>query len=220
MSPGYSWSGGAEGWFRTGAKYAFQILVLPPLFEEANRCRRLIASVARGLDAFGIGMVIPDLPGTGESLTDIADVLPNHWTAAAQSAASALAAEGKTVATTAFRGGTLLDGISGSVGAWRFAPETGQRIVRDLRRTRLTSEADTALYAGHALSDAFLAELELMALPSGASVRTVRLTSDSAGADLHVEGSPLWRRAEPGDDPALAASLAKDLILWTKTCAG
>jgi hypothetical protein len=216
----YSWTGGTEGWFRTGSSHSLQILLISPLFEEANRCRRLIAGVVRGLDAFGIGAVVPDLPGTGESLTDISDVRLVHWQDALKCACTALLAEGKPVAIASFRGGALLDGIEGTAGAWRFAPESGQRIVRDLRRTRLTSEADAALYAGHALSDGFLAELEMMELPSGANCRTVRLTSDRGDAALHVEGSPLWRRAEPGDDPALAASLARDLILWTKTCAG
>ena len=52
-----------------------------------------------------------------------------------------------------------------------------------------------------------------------APLRTVRLESDAAEADAKVAGSPLWRRAEPGEDAALAAALAADLAAWTKQCA-
>ena len=36
--------------------------------------------------------------------------------------------------------------------------------------------------------------------------RTVRLDTDPKLADRHVPGSPLWRRTEPNNDPALAPS--------------
>ena len=51
-----------------------------------------------------------------------------------------------------------------------------------------------------------------------APCRVVRLEGDSASADLHVAGSPLWRRAEPDNDPALALALADDLADWVRRC--
>ena len=195
-------------WLRFGLNHDHQIIVIEPFFEEANRCRRLIAEVMRSLDTLGVGSSLADLPGTGESSVDIAEVRLADWRAAAKNLNPALVAS--------FRGGALIDDVA-SLGSWRFAPETGSRIVRDLKRATLTS-VDRTLYAGHALSEEFLAELETaMPLPR-ASLRTVRLETDADKADIKFPGSPLWRRAEPGEDSALATALAADLADWARQC--
>jgi hypothetical protein len=212
VSEGYSWRGGDELWLRSGAKYSLQIIIIQPLFEEANRCRRLLASMMRGLAANGIGSVLPDLPGTGESRTDISTISFSDW----QAALSAVAETIQPVVIASLRGGALLDGGLATKGYWRCAPETGARIVRDLKRTQLSG---SALYAGHAISDDFLAALEEASIPPSAPLRTLRLESDAGEADAKIAGSPLWRRAEPGDDPALAAALVADLTEWVKQCA-
>ena len=196
-------------WLQSGLRNDLELLVFEPLFEEANRCRRLTARVLRGLDAAGVNAAVAELPGTSESLTPIAEVDFNDWRD------SAAAYHTRFVAS--FRGGALLDDAPGCSNVWRFAPETGSRIVRDLRRTALTSENGTLL-AGHALSDDFLTSLEV-AEPAAIASRTLRLTSDTASADTQVEGAPLWRRAEPGDDPELAVALADDLLTWMRSCA-
>jgi hypothetical protein len=197
-------------WLRYGVNHDLQILVIEPLFEEANRCRKLVADTMRALDALGIGSRLADLPGTGESPIGIADVRIADWRDAIQGYAPALVAS--------FRGGALVDEAA-SVGVWRFAPETGIRVVRDLKRAALAS-SDSALYGGHALGDAFLAELEAATPFPLTRLRTVRLDSDAGEADAKVRGSPLWRRAEPGEDSELAATLAADLADWAKQCAG
>ncbi|MCI1143823.1 hypothetical protein MOP88_18565 [Sphingomonas sp. WKB10] len=46
----------------------------------------------------------------------------------------------------------------------------------------------------------------------------MRLSSDPAPADRHVDAAPLWRRAEPGDNPALAELLADDIAAWIAAC--
>ena len=51
-------------------------------------------------------------------------------------------------------------------------------------------------------------------------LRTVRLDTDPKPADRHVPGTPLWRRAEPDNDPALAAILADDIADWIAACEG
>lgn len=197
-------------WLQFGEKHRLQILVVEPLFEEANRCRRLIAGIMRGLDRNSVGSRIADLPGCGESAVDIADVRLADWKAAIDCYAPTLIAS--------FRGGALIDGAA-TQGVWRLSPETGNRIVRDLKRAALTS-ADSTLYAGHALSPVFLAELESASLPAHSRVRTIRLQTEAAEADLKMAGAPLWRRAEPGEDPALAAAITSDLTEWAKRCAG
>lgn len=198
-----------HSWLRFGESFERQVIVVEPLFEEANRCRKLIATIMRLLAMRQIGSALADLPGTGESLTDISSVKLGDWRGAVQAFNPTLIA--------AFRGGALLDG-SASGGVWRFSPESGARIVRDLKRASLTS-SDATLYAGHALSDALLAEIEAATPPPVRDVRTVRLASDALDADLKLEGSPLWRRAEPGDDAKLAQALANDIAEWVGRCA-
>jgi hypothetical protein len=169
-----------------------------PLFEECNRTRRLIAQMGRHLSSQGINLHIIELPGTSESLTEIADVRLVDWQEAARAEIAAL----KPTVIASIRGGALIDAAGEAKGRWRFAPESGARLVRDLRRTQLAGEG-TKLYAPASI------------IP----LRTVRLESDLTECDLRVAGSPLWRRAEPGEDPALALALATDLAEWTRTCA-
>ena len=71
--------------------------------------------------------------------------------------------------------------------------------------------------AGNLVSQSFLETLSNQAPPAA---RTIRLSSDPAPADRTIDAAPLWRRAEPGDDPALAALLADDIAAWIATCAG
>jgi hypothetical protein len=195
-----------------GVQHPLQILVVEPLFEEANRCRRMIAQFMRALEARGIGSSIAALPGCGESLIDISDVGLDDWRAAV--AASALSLKPDALAT--FRGGALLTGTL-DLPLWRFAPETGARIARDLERTRLAGSSD--LYAGHRLSGVFLEALKSAEIPSNEVARTVRLDSDAGEADAKIPGTPLWRRAEPDENPTLSRALADDLATWLKTCA-
>jgi hypothetical protein len=199
-----------HSWLRFGENHRLQILVIEPLFEEANRCRRLIAQIMRGLDVQGIGSTLADLPGTGECPADIADVRLDDWRTAVSSYEAAFVAS--------FRGGALVDDAGDERDIWRFAPESGARIVRDLKRTALTSSNATSL-AGHALSDAFLADLEAALPASVTGVRTVRLESDPQDAEIKLTGTPLWRRAEPGEDGELAAALVADLAARVKQCA-
>ncbi len=204
----------APSFLRYGVKYPLQIIIFEPLFEEANRCRRLVASVARLLEAREIGCTIPYLPGTGESLQSISTVHLDDWRAAT---AAAIESANPTVIAS-FRGGALLDAFDQTCGHWRFSPETGARIVRDLRRTQLAG-GDSNLFAGHSLNEKFLAELEALSPDNVPNLRVVSLETDVMTADIKLPGSPLWRRAEPDDDLQLAEALAKDLADWTLQCA-
>src|SRR3546814_17749013 len=49
------------------------IVIVPPLFEEANRTRRTLVLAMRALAADGFAAVLPDLPGQNESLAPRAD---------------------------------------------------------------------------------------------------------------------------------------------------
>lgn len=200
---------GSELAFQLGAEHRLQLVFLEPLFEEANRCRRLITTIMRALDLAQIGSAIVTLPGTGESVTSVSTVTISDWREAAASI--------KADAIASLRGGSLFDNDIKAKCYWRFAPETGNRIVRDLKRV-MQDNGDKPLYAGHPLSTVFLDALETATPSPVPKLRTVRLESDAADADLKIPGNPLWRRAEPGEDPELAALLAADLAQWIKQC--
>jgi hypothetical protein len=200
-----------HSWLRFGENHNLQIVVIEPLFEEANRCRRLVVQIMRELDKHGIGSTLADLPGTGESLANIVDVKLDDWRKAVSSYEPTFVAS--------FRGGSLIDDAGNERETWRFAPETGARIVRDLKRAAIAG-ANTTLLAGHSLNDSLLADLERALPASIRRLRTVRLASDPQDADLKLAGSPLWRRAEPGEDRQLAMALAGDLTAWVKRCVG
>lgn len=212
---------------RLGSGSPITMLVLPALFEEANRMRRFTVSVMRGLAERGIGTVLPDLPGTGESLLALANVSIADWQNAVASVIDVVRAECGQCLTIAIRGGALLDASADH--GWRLAPETGERILRDLvRATALTagvsaSDVDrkarteaTAL-AGQVLSPKMYSELSTAILPS-AKRHTVRLTEDIGLRDGSMPGTRLWRSAEPADDPDFAAAAVGSIVDWSARC--
>lgn len=48
--------------------------------------------------------------------------------------------------------------------------------------------------------------------------KTLRLHREAGTADQRVEGPPVWRWAEPGEDPALTEILTADLTHWMAQC--
>lgn len=135
--------------------------------------------------------------------------------------------------TLTIRSGALLDTDADVTSRYHLAPTTGADLRRELIRARQASarEAgepfdpatlDTATepveLAGNLIAPAFLAELTT-ATPSTTAVRTVRLETEAKPADAKLHGSPLWRRAEPDNDPAFAERIADDVAAWIATCA-
>ena len=55
------------------------ILIVPPLFDEANRLRRTLVLAMRALAAEGLAAVMPDLPGQNESLVALEAVDLERW---------------------------------------------------------------------------------------------------------------------------------------------
>ncbi len=200
---------------RVGRRHPIQILVLEPLFEEKNRTRRLIAQMMRLLDGQGVGTALPDLPGTGESLIGSNALEFGDWMHAVQVVTDMI----QPIIIASFRGGCLLDSVTTPAQRWHFAPETGARVVRDLERMRLTSGSDDGGYGGHRLRPTFVEQLRSAQIVATPNCRVVRLDSDPLDAAVKVTGTPLWRRAEPGEDADLAQALANDLAHWSRTCA-
>lgn len=198
----------------------FIVLILQPIFEEANRMRRTLALMARTLDRNGAGVVIPDLPGMGEHPVGAGVVRIPDIEAALSTLSEALANDGPPILLAGFRAACLFDVVPTSAANWRFAPETGDRLVRSLMRTETPEEScETRLFVnGQLVSRSFLDDLSRRTLTDPVRLRTLRLSTDRAQADRHVEASPLWRHAEPGEDPALADLLAADILDWALTC--
>lgn len=185
-----------------------QLLILQPLFEEMNRSRALVSALCRGLAARGIGTLLPDLPGTGESLRALDELGWADWIAA-------IAALPLTTGTVSLRGGALLDGLREGP-RWRFAPTSGRSLLSDLRRSALAGDGDPLAPAGYRLSRHLSEPLQGAEPAPDEGARTVRLVSDEQAADRHVEGIPVWRRPEPESDEALAALLVDDIAGWAR----
>lgn len=224
---------GASEWVVTrGPRSTARILFVPPLFEELNRCRRLIAEVGRRLAARGIGSWLPDLPATGESDRALDDIGWDDWRAAIADAAAALAGEAETIHLVSIRGGALIDDAAmGAVSRWRLAPVDGTALWRDLARARLAVEREGAGQLTGAMIDEMAATgaIELagypippalsgplrraLPAPPAGRCRHAALTS-SPGADVRLPGPPPWRQTEPDDCPALAEAMAADIAGW------
>lgn len=225
----YDWRGGREALLRFGPDTGPVVVAALPLFEEANRTRAFVVTILRALAARGIGSVLPDLPGQGESLVPLESVRLDDMRTAFAAAASAAGAGsvGLTV-----RSGALLDPAAVLAGRWRLTPQDGGGLLRELRRLKQSGlergerladdwqQRAPVEIGGNLLSPDFLADFGSAVPFNGGPVRTVRLHSDAQPADRRLSGRPLWRSAEPDNDPALAEVLADDIAHWVRTCAG
>ena len=210
-------SGGRQEWLmRIGAAGVPAILLVPPLFEELNRTRALIAGVMRRLAAQGFCCWLPDLSGTGESERELGEAAWDDWRHDVTSAASYVTAKASEPLVASLRGGALLDDGATARGWWRFAPADGLKLQRDMVRAGLAGVE----WAGYAPSDALKAGLAGARAAEVAPLRTVRLATDAQPADLKIDGPALWRRSEPGTSDELADALAADLAEWSRACAG
>ena len=198
---------GRDEWLTAvGPPEAPALLFLPPLFEELNRTRALLLRVMRALAAKGWRSVLPDLPGTGESEVRLETVEWRHWRDAATAAEEAV----RPAACVSLRGGALLDDVAPR--RWRLSPVNGAALARDLDRSGLFGAG-----GGYAPSPTLLDALRAAA-PAEGDVRTMRLASDPAPADVKTDAPPPWRRAEPAAFPALATAMADDIALWIGPC--
>lgn len=207
----YDWAGGREAMLRFGPGSGPVVIAALPLFEEANRTRGFAVSILRTLaEVHGIAGVLPELPGTGESLIPSERIAISDLRAGF--AAAARTAGGRAY-SMAIRSGALLDGSVVVRRRWHFAPQTGEALLRALHRLHRSSDAPG--YGGHRLPDSFLEELpECHVEPA----RTLRLEGDTRPADRCVPGRALWREPVPTHDPDLADILAEDLAAWVRAC--
>lgn len=212
----YQTDGHDEWLMGIGSPNAPAILFVPPLFEELNRTRALIAAIMRRVAARGYGCWLLDLPGTGESGRRLGRLSWDQWRSAVGAAAKQVGKGERLAGVASIRGGALLDDVAPARCGWRFAPVGGASLVRDLNRAGL---AAGGAMAGYEMAPNMVGPLDLAEPHPIDSLRTVRLESDRNEADLKIEGPALWRRSEPETSAPLAASLSDDLANWVRQCA-
>ena len=228
----YDWAGGREAVFGLGPAAGPVVVFALPLLEEHNRTRTFVVTLMRALAKHGIASALPDLPGTGESLTPMCAIDLAVWHQAFTASVVAEAVNGRTVFGAGIRGGALLDTAADVAGRWHFAPLTGAAQVRELMRLanmgrpagaaalRLdelaASEEQAVEIAGTSVPAKLLLQLEGV---NPAAARVVRLEGDGGPCTRSIAGATLWRRAEPDNDPELAQHLADDIADWIAACA-
>lgn len=188
-----------------------RVLIVPALFDEASRLRRLSVETMRRLDGAGIDCFLPDLPGCNESERDLAAVEPEDW----RMAIAAAARHFRASHVLAVRGGGLL--VPAGLSGWHYAPVKGASLIKTLLRARIVASREAGVdesaaalmqrgreggleLAGYSLSAEMLHQLDAALPPQ---------REDMAVIDQEmIGGSALWLRAEPGEDPAQADALA------------
>ncbi len=208
---------------RFGPETGPVVVVALPLFEEANRVRALAVSVCRALADRGVASVLPDLPGQGESLVPLQECTLSDMQGAFHTVCEVMRATGRLPFCVSIRSGALL--APPAMAPWCLAPQDKADLLRHLRRIQQAGNLHrvpetTGPIAGNPISAAFLAELAAPETAPTLVTRTLRLNGDPAEADRYVEANPLWRRAEPDNDAALAQVLAADIAAWIASCAG
>lgn len=219
----YNIAGQSEYCLRFGPVDADRkILLVPPLFEEMNRTRRMMVEAMRHLAAHDVASVLPDLPGCNESRAALATQSIESWRRAICDAADQFAA----THVASIRGGCLLDDAP-DLPVWRLAPAKGASLLKTLLRTRISADKEAGIttsaeqlmaagrdhgldLAGHALGPALLAGLE-KATPSARDGITEAMLTD-------IAGTPLWLRSEPGDSPEMSAAMAMHIHQWSAAC--
>ena len=210
-------SGARREWvMRIGAREAAPVLFVPPLFEEMNRTRALIAAAMRRLAGHGLCGWLPDLEGTGESKAALAAASWDEWRHdVAAAAAHVERASGSAPLVASLRGGALIDDAATGIGRWRLAPVAGRSLARDMVRAGLAGVE----WAGYAPAAELRGRLEDAVPVDQQPLRVVRLRSDAGDADDKIDGPALWRRSEPGNSAELAEAIAGDIAQWRAKCA-
>lgn len=188
-----------------------RLLVLPAMFDEANKLRRQTVEVMHRLDLSGIDSFLPDLPGCNDSTQPLDKQTLADW----QFAAEAAQLHFKATHCLTIRSGALL--APPDLPGWRYAPTGGRSIIRSMIRARTIAAKEAGRDESSAQIDAMGRSLgvELAGWPLGSEMFTTLADSAAPEAPSLVDiaqgdvgGAGLWLRAEPDEDPEQADALA------------
>ena len=192
-----------------------RVLIVPPLFDEHNKFRRQAVEIMRKLDRVGIDSVLPDLPGCNESSIDLSRQTLANWRAGLAQAEAHFSA----THALAIRSGSVL--LPTGLPAFVYAPQKGSQLLRSMIRARTVAAREVGRdekaqdlldagreegveLAGWHLGAQMVRELERAEYEPGPSDRVIEQSQ--------VGGSPLWLRAEPGEDLDQAVALVEVLV--------
>ncbi len=209
------------------APSARRVLLVPPLFDEMNRMRKMMVDVMRSLHALEISSFLPDLPGTNESLIALERVTLSDW----QKAIEACAQQHQISHIASFRGGSLTIANMKAADHWILSPVKGATILRTMMRTKVAADREAGLntgladltaqakagpleLAGNIIGSELFSQINAADIPGLKNQRVVRLESDNKPCDAQIAGSALWLRAEPEDDLTMSSAIAQDIAGW------
>ncbi len=206
------------------------LLIVPPLFEEANKLRRLLVQFMSALThKHDIASALPDLPGTLESEQPLSDISLSDWHAALEQVTKQ---HGPFTHVMSLRSGCDIACQINDLPQWHLAPLNAWRHLRTLARTQLASEREAGGssrslddmlndivqnggdLAGYTISAPLAAELKDLPETSAQNIYQVRLSGDDRAADHYITGTPLWLRTEPSEDHDMALAMATDVAQW------
>ncbi|NLR71538.1 hypothetical protein HGI47_11720 [Novosphingobium sp. ERN07] len=191
-----------------------RLLIVPPLFDEANRMRRMLVDAMRLLDEAGVDCFLPDLPGCNESLQEFPAQSLHGWRRAMAQAARHFGASD----VLAVRGGALV--FPNTLPGLMLEPAKGASILRQMLRARVISARE----AGRQEDSSALLEigrsegLELAGWRCGASLiagletATAQIEGQRILGQSELGGGGLWLRAEPAAAPDQSAALAQIVL--------
>ncbi len=166
------------------------VLIVAPIGEEMNKCRRMMALAAAAFQAAGLAALYVDCHGTGDSAGDHREATVTHWRDDLYRGVAELTQRGtKVVHVLAIRSGALLidpglvrDELRGRLALWQ-PMATGKQVVTQWLRLatagdvvagsdrggeqRVREQLATQGYceiAGYDLSSELVAQLEPLAL--------------------------------------------------------
>ena len=145
-----------------GEQHRKGILIIPPLFEELNRSRAILARQSRALADRGFEVVLPDLTGTGDSFGELADATVAVWGKNIEAVADWM--ENRGLSLTGFiavrAGSLLLDSLLNrfSIAVLWSPIAKGSLVTNALVRLRLAGEM-TSSADSKAVRDDFLNEM-------------------------------------------------------------
>lgn len=191
-----------------------RLLIVPPLFEEANRMRRMLVDAMRLLDDAGVDTFLPDLPGCNESQQHFEAQSLHGWRSAMQLAAQHFAASD----VLAVRAGALV--FPNSLPGWALEPAKGATILRQMIRARVIAAREAGLQEDSvALLEQGRSEgLELAGWRCGASLiaglenAIPQVEGHQIIAQGQLGGGGLWLRAEPAAAPEQSDALARIIL--------
>lgn len=194
-----------------------RVLFIPALLGEANKMRRFTVQTMRALVQQGIGCVLPDLPGTNESLKLLHDQSVTSWRAAMHAAAEHFNA----THIVTIRGGCVC--APSTLPILSYAPQAGANVMRGMLRLHMISEREAGRETTSEKLETMAAETGLRIAGYDISPRLYQelIEARPQAAEKSIQsgdlgGPGLWLRAEPSEESEQSQRFAEIIAEWAK----